>query len=301
MRTSAIIALYGAVAVSNASTLCGSLLPSNLPQATSVPWCKVLSQCSAGVALISVAVNCSASEVGSTPSKQHMDVEKLCGQRRCTNALKALFEASVSMPQWVEAAQSALSKGPSSPTAKQSRGLAEDPSKQDINILGLTTKQKSAYLTSSASTLGEAVEAHLRKCLADAAVEESQLELPMSISLMTGSGKFLSAQPRSAHQCSEMRLWMDAKLAYYVGYNYATSQLLHDTAYSVALVALTFLLVANATCVAVACMYKHASYGCIRQICPWFAARLVALRCCPASVEREQGCPRSSCCPSMCL
>ena len=221
-----LVEVMGAVAMP-----CDSSKMRGMPESTHASWCAVLSKCDhVGHSLLTSAINCTGvmRELQTSP-------ESMCASRRCMSSLKALFESAVSMNQWRTAAKNAL-------TSKCIDARVDEGSKcpRSIRALDLvnTTKQfieqadqvmslkaKSAYLVSSSATLEESAEATLNTCLTLAQVKESSLGLPMTIASLTGSSKlFGSIAERGikdhGHQCSDIRYWLDAKMAYYVRLSY---------------------------------------------------------------------------------
>ena len=191
MHTPTFLVLCWTVTMTSASCDLSQLL--SVPETARAPWCGVIDKCPAvGQALLSTALNCSSRAVNKS---SWVDVKYFCEERKCISSLKELFDASISMHEWITAAQTSMSKEYANQDRRRTvQEIGSAAGKQDFTFPGVKAAEKSAYLASSSDTLGTAVESHLRKCLEGASIEESRLMLPISI--LTLSSSFLSSQSR---------------------------------------------------------------------------------------------------------
>lgn len=222
------------------------------------------------------AVNCTV-DPATQPMRQRLllqsDTERLCAEPICMDALKHLYEASISSQDWITAAGVFLT-----PTGA-------------YTATADTATAKTAMLTSPVVDLEKAVEAGILKCLGSAGVSEASLGLPngWTIARLTSRNKFLDMKSSKRTECTPMRNWMNARLAYFVGYNFAQAKLAEGTAcgliIAIAIGSFNVCFICGLFVGIVVCLRRRSCYMCMKDVCPRSVDAIVACGWGPTDAE----------------
>ena len=215
------------------------------------------------------------------------EIEKMCKEPICMSAVQQLYDVAISTPEWKRASDFAHWSAfggirrrlqPIPASASTAAGIEQ--------LFGNVNSD----LMQAVSRLENAAEAQLRICMRDAGVNEATLGLPVSITKMTGTGKFLDVQTLRENACYTMTQWMSTRLSYYSGVTYAEERLQDgsNTGMIIAIVIGSFNLLCclGGFCGLVVCIRQRTCYFCMKEVSPCCVDCLVECGCGPEDADR---------------